>query len=517
MKKQLKTTENISETSIHEDNSIVDYCAASPEELIATINKKSEVIEAQKKRIEMLEEYLRLERARHYARSSEQSPAQGTLFDEAEQEAIDEPPVADPKKKKGQGGRKPLDKKIPREQVRFDLPEDEKAGAIDTFYVTVKEELDIVPAKVRVLEYLQEKAVFIDQRNRTIKSATMPKHPLGKSIASVSLLAFVIVAKYCDGLPLHRIEKILARYGGSITRTSLANWIIRISMQLQPLINLMQEHQLDGDYIQMDETLIQVLKEPGRSPTSKKYMWVMRGGPPDKPAILFHYHPSRGREVPLCLLEGFSGYLQVDGYAGYDEVCLKQNLVRLGCMDHARRKYMDAVKAMPKNTKHTKKSKAATAVKMIGELYKIEQDIKSLSAQRCYEERQKRSLPLLNKFKAWVDNNIAKVEKDSLTRKAMTYTLNQWPQLIAYCEDGRLNISNILAENAIRPFVCGRKAWLFADTPKGAKASASLYSIIETAKANGQEPHDYLNKVLKQIPYAETVEDYEKLLPWNIQ
>ncbi len=527
MEKQPKTTHQTGTPSQNEGCFAIDSDAATTKKMLATIqkqsdiiNKKSEVIEAQQKRIKMLEEYLRLERARHYARSSEQSPAQGLLFDEAEQEA-DEGEQQDndaPKKKKGNGGRKGLSKNIPREQIRLDLTDEEKEGSINTFYAVIKEELDIIPAKVRVLEYLQEKAVFVDDNDkRIIKEAALPKHPIPKSIASVGLLAYVIVAKYCDGLPLYRLEKILARYGGTITRTTMANWMIRLSLQLQPLINLMQEHQLAYDYIQADETRIKVLKEPRRSVLSDKYMWVTLGGPPDKPAILFEYDPSRSQEVPLRLLDGFSGYLQTDGYAGYDAVCKKQNLIRLGCMDHARRYYVDALKAIPKNGRSTKVSKAAIAIEKIGLLYKIEREIKDLTPDQRYHERQKRSVPLLNEFKAWVDNNIAKVEKDSLTRKAMNYTCNQWPRLIAYCEDGRLHMSNILAENAIRPFVCGRKAWLFADTPKGAKASAMYYSLIESAKANNLEPYDYLHNMLKRLPYAEKVEDFEALLPWNMK
>jgi len=488
----------------------------------AVIDKKSDVIAEQKKRIALLEEYLRLERAKHYGRSSEKNSAQGRLFNEAELEACESDDAEEqappkPNKKKGNGGRKPLSKSIPREQIHLHLTEDEKDGAIDTFYTTVKEELDIVPAKVRVLEYLQEKAVFAEGEQRIIKQAALPRHPLPKSIASIGLLAYVIVAKYCDGLPLYRLEKILKRYGGTITRTTLANWMIRLSLQLQPLINLLREHQLAGDYLQADETRIQVLKEAGRSALSDKYMWVTLGGPPDKPATLFAYDPSRSQQVPLRLLEGFSGYLQTDGYAGYDAVCQKQGLTRLGCMDHARRYYADALKAMPKKQYNKKNCKASIALNKLRELYDIEREIKDLTPEQRYRERQKRSVPLLNAFKDWVDSNIGKVPKDSLTWTAMNYTRNQWSRLIRYCDDGRLHMSNVLAENAIRPFVCGRKAWLFADTPNGARASATYYSLIETAKANGLEPYDYLYKMLKHLPYAETVEDFEALLPWNIK
>lgn len=255
------------------------------------LEQKSHVIDSQKKRIAQLEEYLRLEKSRRYGPGSEKHPGQGELFNEAEQIAddVERPPVPEKNLKKSKAGRKGLSDKLPREQIYLNLTDAEKEGAINTFYSKIKEELDIIPAKVRVLEYLQEKAVFSENGKQTILAATQPVHPLGKSIASVSLLAYIIVAKYCDALPLYRLEKILARYGGSITRTSMANWIIRLFDIFMPLINLMKEHQLSGDYLQADETRIQVLKEPGRAATSDKWMWIVRGGPPGQPVVIFDY------------------------------------------------------------------------------------------------------------------------------------------------------------------------------------------------------------------------------------
>lgn len=316
------------------------------------IEKKSIVIEHQQKRIALLEEYLRLERTRRFAPSSEKHAGQGELFNEMEQLAnlaLDAPEAEEPQegitKGKKKAGRKGLSKSLPRHQIHLDLSEAEKAGAIDTFYTVVKEELDIVPPIVRVLEYLQEKAVFPQaDGKREIKAAPQPKHPLGKCIASLSLLAYVIVGKYCDGLPLYRLEGILKRYGGDITRTSLANWVIQLSLQLQPLINLMREHLLSYDYLQIDETRLKVLKEVKNTASSQRWMWVSRGSPPDKPVILFDYDPSRGKEVPLRLLEGFRGYLQCDGLESYGPVCRLQQLTRLGCFDHARRKFMEPKK-----------------------------------------------------------------------------------------------------------------------------------------------------------------------------
>ena len=370
---------------------------------------------------------------------------------------------------------------------------------------------------------MQEKAVFPNEKaasGNCFKVAELPKHSLGKCIATANLLAHIIVSKYADGLPLYRLENILKRYGGEITRTSMANWVIRLRKQLQPLINLLRKHQLSYDYLNMDETRIKVLKETGYSPSSHKWMWVTRGGPPEKPVILFDYRVSRGKEVPEDLLEGFAGYLQADGYASYEHVVKKLQLTLLGCWDHSRRKFVDAEKASgkPKKGKGPKTvPKYAVALGYIRKLYAIESKIKELSPTQKYVERQKHSIPVLEKFKAWLDANISKVPKGTKMHTAIQYTLNQWPKIIRYCDDGRLNISNVAAENAIRPFVIGRKGWLFADTPQGAHASATHYSLIETAKANSVEPFAYYAWLLKELPYAETVEDFENLLPWNFK
>ena len=486
-------------------------------------NELLSVIEQKNQRIKILEEALRLSRSKRFAPSSEKSDGQERLFDEAEQAADDEAlpePQSTPAKKKEKTGRKPFSKTLPRVPVFIDLTKEEKAGAINVFYTKVREELDIIPAQVQILEYFQEKAVFAetdDKASRSIKAAVMPKHPLPKSMGSIHLMAHVIISKYADGLPLYRMAGILSRYGGDITRATMAHWVIKLAHQLQPLINLMREHQLAGDIIQMDETTLKVLKEPGLSVTSDKYMWVSRGGPPGKPSVLFEYDPSRRKEVPLRLLDDFSGYLQTDGYAGYHAVCAQNNATSVGCWDHARRKFKDAQTAQPKKKKVQKPTKADVALAHINKLYLIEREIKEASINEKFKARQKQSLPLLEKLRKWVDNNLGKVPGDSLTGKALTYIDNQWNKLIVYCEDGRLNISNALAENAIRPFCVGRKAWLFSDTPKGAQASGVHYSFIETAKANGIEPYAYLVDVLTRLPYADTVEELEVLLPWNFK
>ena len=489
------------------------------------LKEKDRHLKEKDKLVKLLEEELRLAKQRRFGSSSEKLPFQGDFFDEAEleqalsdveQQLVEagEPPRHKAPRKKRTG----FSDKLTRIRVDLLLDDADKAGASRTFFTKVKEELDIVPAKTQVIEYWQEKAVFDDEGGeQRIAAAPRQPHPLGKCIASVQLLAYILVAKYADALPLYRLEKILARYGGNISRTAMANWIIRLDGVFRPLINLLQEHQRGGDYLQADETRIQVLKEDGKVATSDKWMWLIRGGPPDRPVVLFHYDASRSEEVPSRLLDGFAGVLQTDGYAGYNKVCRENAITRIGCWDHARRKFVEASKAAPANKKGQKVSKADVAIGKIRKLYAIEDRIKDLKPEHKAEQRQTLAQPVLDDLKNWLQTNASRVPKDSLTYKAIQYTLNQWDHLIGYLNDGKLQISNALAENAIRPFAVGRRNWLFADTSRGARASATVYSLIETAKANGLEPYDYFRHVLKHIAAADTVENIEALLPWNAE
>lgn len=490
-------------------------------ELLEALDQKDRIIREQQKWLTLLEEKLRLSRLKRFGAHSEKLSFQVDFFDEAELEVAlsdleaqlpENPPPKKPRKK-----RKGFSNQLPRVRVELTLTDGERAGADKTFFTKVKEELDIVPAQARVIEYWQEKAVFEQDDEQRMVAAHRPPHPLGKCIASVQLLAYILISKYADALPLYRLEKILKRYGGEITRTTLANWIIRLDDVFKPLINLIREHQLSGDYLQADETRVQVLKEDGKVATSDKWMWLIRGGPPDQPAVLFDYDVSRGEEVPIRLLEGFKGVLQADGYAGYNKVCRENKITRIGCWDHARRKFVEASKAAPAKKKDDKVSKADVAIGKIRKLYVIEDRIKDLEPEQKKVQRQALSRPILGELKDWLETNSRRVPKDSLTWIAIHYTLNQWDLLVGYCEDGRLNISNALAENAIRPFAVGRRNWLFSDTPRGARASATCYSLIETAKSNGLEPYAYLQHVLQHIAAADTLEKIEALLPWNMK
>jgi transposase len=360
------------------------------------IADRDHVIEELQKLLALKEEQLRLAKQKRFGSSSEKLPFQGDFFDEAELEQAlgeleqqlaeaAEAPRHKPARKKREG----FSDKLPRVRVDLTLSNEEKAGASRTFFTKVKEELDIVKAKAQVIEYWQEKAVFEEAEGETIKAAARQPHPLGKCIASVQLLAYILIAKYADALPLYRLEKILARYGGNISRTAMANWIIRLYDVFKPLINLLREHQLSCDYLHADETRIQVLKEAGKVATSDKWMWLVRGGPPGRPVVLFHYDASRSEDVPSRLLDGFEGVLQTDGYAGYNKVCRDNSIQRIGCWDHARRKFVEASKVAPGQKKGQKVSKADVAIGKIRKLYAIEERIKGLEPEQKTEQRQR--------------------------------------------------------------------------------------------------------------------------------
>lgn len=475
-------------------------------------------------RVVTLQEQLNLALARRYAASSEKiSPDQYRLFDEAETDAEadagvkpedDEVIVSAHSRKKR--GRKKLPETLARVDVVHELsgadlicPHD--GSVLNEIGEKTSEQLDIIPAKIQVIRHIRKQ--YACKCGQCIRTAELPKQPIPKSMASPGLLAHITVSKYQDALPLYRQETILRRIGVDIPRATLANWMIRSGMLIQPLINLMRDQMLDYDIIQMDETPVQVLKEPDKRAQSKSYIWLQRGGQPAKPVILYDYDPGRSAQVPKRLLEGFKGYLQTDGYDGYNAVVAANGLVHVGCMAHARRKFSDAVKAQGKSKK---RGKAHRGLTLIRNLYRIERQARKLTASERYARRQKHALPIINKIRSWLDDVLPQISPSSATGGALSYLNNEWDHLVCYLEDGRLEIDNNGAENSIRPFVLGRKNWLFSTSVKGVKASANLYSLIETAKANGLEPYAYLRRVFTELPKAETVEAIEALLPGNI-
>jgi transposase len=323
------------------------------------------------------------------------------------------------------------------------------------------------------------------------------------------------VSKYCDALPFYRQEKLFHRIGFDLSRATMCHWAVKVADKCKDLLELLRRELLSGPLINIDETTLQVLHEPGRRFDSKSYMWVFRGGAPTQPVYVYIYAETRSGNVAANFLGSYHGYVQTDGYIGYDFLDSQEGIIHLACWAHVRRKFKDVVRA---GGEFTGDGLAGEALYKIRQLYRIEREavVNDLDTDELYNERQKRSKPLLDKFELWLKENAPKAPPKSLLGKAFSYTLSQWHRLTRYVLDGRLRPDNNLAENVIRPFVVGRKNWLFNDQPDGASASATFYSLIETAKANGLEPYKYLCYLFDRLPFANSTEDLQKLLPPNL-
>jgi transposase len=478
-----------------------------------------DLVAQQSERIALLEQELRLLKIRRYGRQSESvPPEQYTLFDTPEPvntEPDDDQVVEVSYKRKKRGKRAPCNKNLERHRVEHELPADHRhcacGGELKKIDEIITQQYEIIPARYIVIEHVQHKyACPCCKQN--IQLAPKPPQPIAKANAGAGLLAQVATHKYVDGVPLHRQEAQHARGGIHLPRNTMARWLIALAELIVPLINLFEDAIRAGPYIQCDETRTQVLKEMGRKAATHSQMWVRRGGAKGADVVIFNYYVSRSSEVALELFEDYVGYVQCDGYSAYQ--CLeKQGIVLVGCMAHARRKFHEAFKGLS-NQETVQKSKAMAALKYITRLYAIETQIKDQSPEQRHQVRQQLAVPILNEFRQWLESQ--NVLPKSLLGKATSYCLNQWPKLIRYCDDGLLEIDNNRDEQAIRPFAIGRKNFLFSDTPEGAHANARFYSLIETCKLHGHEPYAYLKHIFKELPRATSIQDCERLLPWNL-
>jgi hypothetical protein len=325
------------------------------------------------------------------------------------------------------------------------------------------------------------------------------------------------VAKFADGLPLYRLAVILRRIGGDISRGTLAASMIRLGQAVQPLINLMRDVLLESDVLYGDETTVQVLKEPGRPAQTKSFVWAQMNGT-GPPVRLFSYSPTRSTAQAADLYAGVrkGAALITDGYAPYDEVARVNGLVHLACWVHVRRYFVEVEAVLPKD-KRDASHLSTRFIALIGELFATEARAKDMTEADRHDLRQQHSRPVIARVEALLIENLHAVLPQGKLGQALHYLHGQWPKLIRYVENGAWPLSNNACENSIRPFVVGRKAWLFADTVRGAKASMNLYSLIETCKANGVEPYAYLKNLFTALPHAQTADAYEALLPWRLQ
>ena len=507
------------------------------EQQLLTQNERLAKMEQQ---IEVLMEALRLARHKQFGASSEKSEDtlmeqlsflfnEAEVFSAAEKEAEENVTtvVAHKRHKKHEYTLDSIPEGMPVEQVEHRLEGEDlvcpQCG--DTMTEIGKEvvrTMKIIPAQTIV----QEDIYYTYACKRCSESADegcetpVVKAPREKSIipgsfATPEAIAHIMTQKFVMGSPLYRQEQEINRKGIHLSRQTMSNWILRAAEDyLAPVYEQLHRELLKRDVLHADETTLQVLHEPGKKPQTDSYMWLYRtSGDTDKPIVLYEYQPGRGAKHPKEFLSGYKGYLHTDGYVGYHD--LGEDITVVGCWAHARRKFDEAVKSLPKGK--VKGSSASQGLAYCNLLFAIEQGLaeKNATEKERYDERLEQAKPVLDAMFAWANSRTAAPK--SALGKAFHYLKEQWPYLTNYLKDGRLEISNNLAERSIKPFVIDRKNFLFANTPKGATGSAIMFSLIQTAIENGLDPYKYLTWLLKRAKDADLTDAQvvQNLLPWN--
>jgi len=504
--------------------------AVKLESALQQIKNKDEKIKFYEEENERLHEMLNgLKRSKYGKKSERYESSEQLLFNEAEvltknykaelsEEIIIDGNLDDEKKeitvkehtKKIRGHRKPLPKELPREVQHIELPESERVSAdgvtpLKIIGYEVSEKLVYEPAVVKVLEIHRAKyGVEVGDYEKTA-----PHSPaiIPRSFVTPELAASIVTQKYAYGLPLYRQEEMFFELGIDIPRQTQARWVIAHAKALMPLFNILNDRLLSSSYISCDETYTQVLKENGKKAESTSYMWVRSTPHAKNKIILFEYSPSRSSEVAKKLLEDFSGYVQVDGYAGYNFLEEKDDVIRIGCNMHGRR-YFEQAKV---DGAKSGKTLAEVGLKFYQKLYDLDDEAKKLSLEEKQKYRIENQKPIWDEFKSWAESNIKRVPPKSKLGKALNYFLNEYEYLIGYLKDPRLEIDNGFVERAIRKFAIGRNNWMFSDTEAGADASSMFYSILCTANVNGVKPYNLLKYLFQEIPKAKTIEDIENL------
>lgn len=423
----------------------------------------------------------------------------------------------DEKKPPRKQKRKAIPDHLPRTIVQHDLPEDKKicaihGAALQKIGVEVTEELEYIPAKFRVISHETPKYGCRNCEGGIVQ-AKREERLIPGSIASPGLIAQIAVSKYLDHLPLYRQEAIYSRFGVELTRASMAMWMIRLGDAAVPIINMLCEDLLESPVVQCDETPLTVIEHEGIRKSRRSYIWVAARWAAQRNVIIYRHDLTRGAGVPLQIFEGYSGYFQVDGYKGYDSLCARDGVIRVGCMAHVRRKFTSILKAVAKKQRDS--HPAAHVVKLIRRLYAIEDKVRGLTPDERLTARQSEAPPIFDELQKFVDVEIDAVPPKTVYGTALHYARNELPRIRRYLDCGSVEIDNNLTENAIRPFAVGRKNWLFADTVAGARASANIYTLLMTAKANGLDPVAYLTKLITKLPSCRTADDYAELLPYG--
>ena len=515
--------------------------AAQGSESIEELRKRNkalvEEVAALKRQLLLLSEKLFARERELFGASSEKlTPAdelQYQLFNEAEVESdkagqAEEPATVVKEYTRSKAGRKKRSSPDETIEVVHDLDAEEKACPCcgcerPMIRQERSEELDLVPAKVVRIVHLRNVYGpcrcdgFDESGEQTIVTAKGPAKIVKGSDFTNRSIALCIAAKYADGIPFARVEKIYARSGLDISRTTLSNLTMRTAVMISPLIEAMGQDLDVSPVLLMDETPVQVHRIPDKKNTSQSYMWVRYGYRDKRPIVQFAYKPTRSASVPNAMLAGYKGFLQTDGYAGYTAIGQSPGVVHVGCFTHIRRKFIEAFESAGKT------GEAGHMLSLIKELYAVEHRLRDrLDRGRLDDEsftsmRAIEVAPILDRIKAWLDARNGSVVPQGNLGKAISYALTEWPKASRYPDHALLRPDTNLVENEIRPFVIGRKGWLFMDSPSGATASAAYYSLLETAKLNGHDAVKYLIYVFDQLAIRPTGVDVRDLLPYSLK
>lgn len=513
----------------------------SKAEIITLYRNQTLELEELRETVDQLINFLQLGKAQKFGASSErfqqEAAGQLSLFDELDQgvfneaEAIEVETEENAKPQKGHarrlkgevGASKHSFDHLPVVEVIEELPEGERACAschseLNVMKTTERIEIEVIPVKIIKKKYLTRTYVCPRCSEEGEKGAITeaPRKPpvLPGSYVSASLMAYIMAKKYWERTPIYQLEKMLHNSGIDISRATMSRWIIDgANAYLKGVYEHLHQELLKCECLHADETKMQVLKENGRRPQQQSYMWHYASGHLEpRQILLYEYQPGRQAQHPIAFLEGFQGYLHSDGYQVYHKI---PGIVSVGCHAHARRKFVETMKGLSPKAKETK-NLTMEGFMFFQELSELEQQFKDMTPENRYEARLKASKPKLEALKAWLLNAQGKVTPRSSLGKAIGYSLNQWDHLVAYLEDGRLEMTNNRAERGIKKFVLGRKNWLFSDSKGGAEASEVVYSIVETAIANDLHPYEYLKYLIETLSqHKQTPEKLEEVMPWS--
>ena len=489
-----------------------------------------------------LEEQIKLLQYLHFDSKSEklnkEDERTGALFNEAEDSAFkqDDPIQIEQVKKvieigpqtrvtKKKTGRKPFDESLPREEKVYDLSDEEKVcdcnHTMQCIGEDVTERVNIFPVKAYVIKEIKKKYVCNNceglerEDEKGVITAQGPKHLIPGSMADESFLAWSISEKFEFALPFYRQAIRLKQIGVPIPRATLSNLTVAAGSKCEPIYELLGKHIRSGPLINGDETKVQVLKEPGRKNKSLSWMWVFLGGPPGEACVRFQYEQNRSHQIPYEFLKDYTGLFQSDDYEGYHTAVKKVNNERKNsvchvlCWAHARRYFYRYYES-------SKDLEAKEILDLIKDIFDLEKLRTQFSRKGFLKQRKNRAELIFDKLKKKLENLIRETPGGLAFGKAIVYTLDNWNQLVSYVDHFELTPSNNIAERAIRPFVIGRKNWLFAGSPTGTKSFAILYSLVESTKLNGYKPFDYLYYIFRQLPYCQNEHDYFALLPFNV-